>query len=252
MAQALEFSVQRSVRREIGTWEVLVADQDTAVAQMAFDDRLAQRGHPTLRFFRWKTPALSLGYKQSPPEWIMDQRVVSQGIELVERPTGGGMAFHGSDVSCSIVVPSVYGKSLREIMETVCESVTHACQSLGIPVRWTQDVRQAKRLVYCLTEPSPYAVLVDGRKVCGFAVRRYRESLLIQGSLLMRSLPMALWRVIPPPVQQALQTEAVSLEEALGEPLADAELMARIVRTWRQVWEIPCFWTKLREGEHAV
>ena len=221
----------------IDSWQILMAEQESAREQMAMDERLAQQARPTFRLFRWHTPALSLGFKQPIPHWVDRARLASYRLELVERPTGGGIAVHGSDLSCSVVVPRHSGFSLRALMELVCESLTNGVRTFGIDVQWRRDLECSSPITYCLTEDSPYALMVGDRKLCGLAIRRYQASWLIQGSMLVRELPEVFRPVMPAGVSEAFQTRAIPLEEAVGHPVVDEELITSMSGAWRTTWE---------------
>ena len=246
------------------SWRILQYDAPTALEQMAVDEQLAKEAQPTLRLFRWSRPALSLGFKQPMPAWMEREKLASHGVELVERPTAGGIAIHGSDLSCSVVVPHETGVTLRTLMQSVCETLANAVHACNVECQWRCDVRASHRIDYCLTEESPYAIMVGGatpvsswhhplplrgatsrisvnagtslrgeRKLCGLALRRYPASWLVQGSLLMRPLPTVFARVMPREIVEAFQTRAISLEEATGRPILDDELTTRIMEIWQ-------------------
>lgn len=217
-----------------GLWRVLVHDEPTAAAQMAFDEGLAVEGVPTLRLFRWHTPALSWGYRQRPPSWVEASTCATYGVELVERPTGGGMAVHGSDVSCSVAVPRT-GARLRPLLERLCEGVTRACRAFHVEAQWDTEASPTSPIAYCLTQVSPYAVTVAGRKVCGFAVRAYAASWLIQGSLLVHQIPEAIRALMPDSVRHGYETRAMCLEDAAGGRLEDSNVLREVSHAVRYV-----------------
>ncbi len=225
-------------------WRVLLDGPRPAAAQMTFDERLICLGVPTVRFFTWHPPAVSLGFKQPPPEWLTPSQWSAQGLELVERPTGGGMAFHGSDVSLSIVVPRASAVPLELIMRTVCQSAVQVCRAFGAEAHALMDVQTEGRITYCLTQPSPYAVLIGARKVAGFAVRRYPDGWLIQGSLLVRRLPGLLARALPSDLLQRVEREASPLCFFGG--VSERE----IARHWADRWV--AWWEKTLQVEEAV
>ena len=219
-------------------WDIMVADGATAAAQMAIDEELVRIGRPVFRLFRWARPALSLGWRQSVPDWIDPVSLSSHGIELVERPTGGGVAVHGSDLSYSIALPHVPGLRLHDLLRRVCESLTHAGRAFGIRVTWCSEIAHPRRLDHCLTDPSPYAIMVTEQKLGGLAVRRYPAAWLIQGSLLVRQLPTVFARLMPSTLYQAFQARAVALEAAAGRPVADEELIDAMIEAWRATWRL--------------
>ncbi len=221
-------------------WRVLMDGPVPAVEQMAFDGRLAHEARLTVRFFRWEPPAVSVGRKQLSPDWLKTPMWCSSGMEVVERPTGGGIAFHGSDLSLAVIVPRVVvGLSLDALMSTVCQSAIKLCDTYASEAEAVLDAERAGRITYCLLDPSPYAVFVDGRKIAGFALRRYQESWLIQGSLLIGPLPEPLTQAMPGAVQCQLQERAVSLAEAAGTALRVEDVMNRWAAHWAEWWAAP-------------
>ena len=228
-------------RQAVDAWQIVVADQDSAAAQMAMDEALARVARATFRLFRWQRPAVSLGFKQRPPAWVEPGALARHGIEVVERPTGGGIAFHGSDLSYSVVVPRQQSMPLAELMAGIAQVLSEAVSRFNIEAEWVGgDVgpRQSRGIAYCLTEPSPYALMVAGRKLCGLAIRRYQTSWLIQGSLLVGALPAAFAQVMPAEVFEAFQARAITLQEAASRTITDEELIAALVQAWRTTWRV--------------
>lgn len=205
-------------------WALVRREADTAAEQMAIDERLAAQAQRTVRLFRWRRPAVSLGRRQSVPSWVNESSLAAHGIELVERPTGGGIALHGSDLSFSVVAPLSPGWGIDALMEMIASSLGRALRTMGVWMEWSAEADSATRITYCLTELSPYALMVGTRKLGGMAIRRTRTSWLIQGSILIRTLPQVFKTVMPAHVHRAFETRAVSLEEACGDSVEDATL----------------------------
>src|SRR5439155_25532280 len=70
---------------------------------MAIDEALLETARAvSIRFYRWKLPALSFGYfgKFADVAEYVNER------DLVRRWTGGGIVFHGDDLTYSIVIPA--------------------------------------------------------------------------------------------------------------------------------------------------
>lgn len=224
--------------RLIGPWTVLVAERESARDQMALDEELAAQARPTFRLFRWAHPAVSTGRRQTPPDWAEAGRLRQYGVAAVQRPTGGALAVHGSDLSCSVVVPRHPAVGLEGLMALVACAVSGAARAFGIPARWLGRVPAPTggEADCCLADTSPYAVMAGGRKLCGFAVRRLPQSWLIQGSLLVRELPSVFQDVMPADVHAQFAARAVSLEAAAGRPVTDEELVTRTIQAWAGAW----------------
>jgi len=221
------------------TWRILIDHGRSAAEQMACDERLAYEPIPTVRFFTWDPPTLSLGWKQPAPEWLVPPRWAAAGLGLVERPTGGGIACHGSDLSLAVVVPRAWGLPLETVMRAICESAGMLCRTYGAESSALLDAPGARRVTYCVAETSPYAVTVGGRKAAGFALRRYPQAWLVQGSVLVHSLPRALTDAMPPRLVQQLKGRAAPLAEVVATPIAEGE----VARRWAEHW--PSWWDRL-------
>ncbi|MBI3011469.1 MAG: hypothetical protein HYY58_03125 [Candidatus Omnitrophica bacterium] len=217
-------------------WRIFIDGRRSAAEHMAFDERLAEDARPLVRFFTWDPAALSLGWKQPPPEWLEVSRWRAAGLELVERPTGGGIAFHGSDVSIAVTVPRALDLPPKTLMDAVCESAVGLCGSLGIQARSLLEDWGEGRITYCLTQPSPYAVFLGERKVAGFALRRYPNSWLIQGSLLVRPLPPALAQAIPGDVAEEVRARAVPLSEVAATRVDEGAVIEWWAEHWSRWW----------------
>ena len=204
---------------------------------MARDQELAEEPTPTVRFFRWNPPAVSWGWKQPIPDWLAATLRSRGSIEGVERPTGGGAAFHGSDVSISVVVPRSPRVPVRALMDAICRSAARLCESYGIRAGSAPEGPSAGRIQICLTEPSPYAVFIGARKVAGFALRRYPQAWLVQGSLLVCPLPEPLAAAIPLGVQEPLQRRAIPLSDAARSPLTEHAVAERWAASWSAWWD---------------
>ncbi len=75
----------------------------SAAMNMAIDEALLESARvPSVRFYRWQSPALSFGYFGR----FADVADYADERDLVRRWTGGGIVFHGEDLTYSIVIPA--------------------------------------------------------------------------------------------------------------------------------------------------
>jgi len=171
-----------------GTLEVFRdIDSRRAALNMAIDEALLETAtQPTIRFYRWDHPALSFGYFGKFDEVEKEKR------DLVRRWTGGGIVFHGDDLTYSIVIPvndSAFGESSMSIYEKVHRAIQVTVGSgaelegrdaaLRRPRTSQRDVPTNQ----CFANPVRADVLLNGEKVAGAAQRRTRRGLLQQGSI---------------------------------------------------------------------
>ena len=165
----------------------------SASMNMAVDEALLEHAAaPSIRFYRWHSPALSFGYFGK----FADVAAYALARDLVRRWTGGGIVFHGEDLTFSIVIPASYtafGESSISIYERIHDALCRVLNALGQPAVVTGGVtgpgRFAKEAAVsaggynCFANPVHADVMIDGRKVAGAAQRRTRCGWLQQGSL---------------------------------------------------------------------
>jgi len=104
-----------------------------------------------------------------------------------QRMTGGGILFHGNDISYSLVLPTSYVKNLsvKESYELICGFLISFYRSLGLNPVYAKDVQDIDLLKsdYCQEGYEPYDILVEGKKVGGNAQRRSKNAIFQHGSI---------------------------------------------------------------------
>ena len=169
----------------------------SAAINMAIDEALLEGiTVPAVRFYRWQSPALSFGYFGR----FADVAKYQGNRDLVRRWTGGGIVFHGEDLTYSILIPAndaafaessmwIYEKIHRALCAALGETGQHAVVAGGDdPDRFSAAVAPRRAGISnagynCFTTPVRADVMIDGRKVAGAAQRRTRRGLLQQGSI---------------------------------------------------------------------
>jgi lipoate-protein ligase A len=195
-----------------------------AAINMAIDETLLETAKiPSIRFYRWDSPALSFGYFGK----FADVADYAAERDLVRRWTGGGIVFHGYDLTYSIIIPAHDGmfaessafiyaaihSALRDALNsdgqraelapaaeatvTDCESSSGAdagynpssCSHAPVArptARWPAcDGPQGRGYSrhLCFANPVSADVMIESRKIAGAAQRRTRAGLLHQGSI---------------------------------------------------------------------
>ena len=93
---------------------------------------------PTLRFYGWDPPALSVGYFQNVAREVDRAACESIGVDVVRRPTGGRAVLHDVEVTYSLVVPEenpVIPKGITESYRAISEGMVHGLLRLGLDAR---------------------------------------------------------------------------------------------------------------------
>jgi lipoyl(octanoyl) transferase len=161
----------------------------SAAMNMALDEALLETlVVPTIRFYRWCSPALSFGYFGK----FFDVAIYAAQRDLVRRWTGGGIVFHGNDLTYSIVIPAsdpVFDESSIAVYEKIhsalCAALAGHDQGAELATV-ASHLRAGDRGLLennCFANPVRADVMMDGRKIAGAAQRRTRRGLLQQGSI---------------------------------------------------------------------
>src|SRR6202022_2425224 len=90
-------------------WRLLLDPPATGAWNMAVDEVLLDgvavgSAPPSLRFYEWAPPCLSLGYFQ-PFEVVDVDGCRSLGVDVVRRPTGGRAILHDRELTYSVALP---------------------------------------------------------------------------------------------------------------------------------------------------
>ena len=154
----------------------------TPHGQMAVDEALLRLARcPVVRFYRWASPAITFGYAQR----YADVRASAGALPAIRRWTGGGMVFHGEDLTMALAVPASHdfcrlqtGMIYQQIHRALLDAVVEICPDARLAT--SEDSRPGAA---CFQSPVLNDILHGGRKICGGALRRGRNGLLYQGSL---------------------------------------------------------------------
>ena len=161
----------------------------SAAMNMAIDEALLECvTAPAIRFYRWQSPALSFGYFGR----FADVASYQRERDLVRRWTGGGIVFHGEDLTYSLVVPanhaafhqpstSIYEKIHQALRDALSETGQRAVVVAGADRDKVTDLNGPG--YSCFENPVRADVMINGRKIAGAAQRRTRRGLLQQGSI---------------------------------------------------------------------
>ena len=158
-----------------------------AALNMAMDEAFLESATtPTLRYYRWKQPALSFGYFGS----FADVAEQHEHREIVRRWTGGGIVPHGNDFTYSAFIPKAHpllARSSLEIYALFHDAICRALARSGLSATLAPSVTP-KVSEHCFANPVRADVLCEGQKIAGAAHRRSRLGLLHQGSIQLPTL----------------------------------------------------------------
>jgi len=187
-----------------GTFWEFIVDQlrlllDKACAgheNMAIDEAILKAvgralAPPTLRFYRWLAPTISLGHFQKYSE-LAGLAEPFRELAVVRRVTGGGAILHDAELTYSLILPAnhplVINRAPGDLYSLVHRRLITVLSSLSLPVelrRGPKPTSQQRGPFFCFERANPSDVMANGRKIAGSAQRRTLKSLLQHGSLML-------------------------------------------------------------------
>jgi lipoate-protein ligase A len=213
-----------------GAWNMAC---DAALFAAAERDGMA----PTLRFFGWDPPAVSLGYNQRDPSATEAAVLRARQVDWVRRPTGGRAVYHagpGGELTYSVVAPIAapgFAGGLADAYRRIHTAIATGLARLGAavelaPLRVTRKPRSPHERIRptsrraCFAATVPWEIETEGRKLVGSAQRRCRRAFLQHGSIPLagdQALLNEVWPGSLEPERTATVSSAVGRSVAFGE-----------------------------------
>jgi lipoate-protein ligase A len=238
-------------------WRLIKSGFATGATNMAVDEAVAAavaagEQPPTLRFYGWEPPAVSLGYHQQLDEGIDRAAVAERGYDIVRRPTGGRAILHADELTYSFCILQNQikgGQSTMKSYREISRGIIAGLELLGAAVSMgadedgpgpnfsgqdtyaTEGADAAKPI--CFAKTARCDLQAAGRKVVGSAQVRRDGGILQHGSIPITIDLEDQVAVMPGSdgrmARQVLAGAAMSVSELLGREIAYEELRDAIV-----------------------
>ena len=262
-------------------WRLIKDGYHTGFMNMAIDEAImiAHREGlvpPTIRFYQWSPPAVSLGYFQDLKKEIDVDVCKNLGIDIVRRPTGGKAVLHDKELTYSFIIREnhpLVNNSILETYKKISGGMIRGLSYLGItaeivplreklkseslPKGEKSETHHSDFKSICFSVPSQYEVQVEGKKIVGSAQVRKREIVLQHGSLLIELEKDKLFSVFNFPsaqIRERFKTRfnATSLEEILKRKINFSELSEILPRGFEEEFGVRLVEGKLTEQEEKI
>ena len=262
-------------------WRLIKDGYHNGFMNMAIDEAImiAHREglvSPTIRFYQWSPPAVSLGYFQDLKKEIDIDACQDMGVDIVRRPTGGKAVLHDKELTYSFVIKEdhpLVNDSILETYKKISGGIIKGLSCLGVkaelvPVREklkndSLNKEKISKILHpdiksiCFSVPSQYEVQVNGKKIVGSAQVRKGGIVLQHGSLLIKLEKDKLFSVFNFPsvqVREKLKSRfnATSLEEILKKRIDFSELSEILPRGFEEEFGVKLVEGKLTEQEEKV
>ncbi len=214
------------------TWRLIVGGQADGATNMAIDEAVVTNvlegaSPPTLRFYGWSPPCLSLGRSQ--PFADVDLAACqTASVNVVRRPSGGRAILHTDELTYSVALLQTDPLAAGGILESyrrLSEGLLTGLQRLGVPAIQARSARKPTEdlSAVCFETPSDYEITVQGLKLVGSAQWRARGGVLQHGTLpLCGDITRILSYLALPGTEreaqrQTLRTRATTLDASLGQ-----------------------------------
>ncbi|MFN3396292.1 MAG: biotin/lipoate A/B protein ligase family protein [Thermodesulfovibrionales bacterium] len=176
----------------MNAWRLIDSGEGDAFYNMAIDEAIAiavMNGvvPPTLRFYGWKVPSVSLGHFQRIDDINLNY-CIENNLPVVRRPTGGRAILHGDELTYSFSARNEDGFSggLMESYSLIGNAFLEALRMLGLDAEMMQRRQKGSILTrspLCFNSTSIGEISLRGIKLIGSAQRRWKGGFLQQGSI---------------------------------------------------------------------
>lgn len=229
-----------------------------AIDEVLLEEQIANDLPPTIRFYSWAAPSLSLGYSQN-LEIVNRPACQALGISVVKRITGGKAILHWHDFTYSVVARENHPGFTGSIMDTyqmISKALAGGLKYLGVDFEVFTELENRDSGGACFSNRSPYELTAQGKKLLGSAQRRKGGAALQHGSLPIINTSRLLFQSLEFPDQgqrqQALikyQQKATSLADVLGYRPTFDEIAIAMVRGMSVAFNIAFFLDQLQAEE---
>lgn len=249
------------------TWRLIVDGEAGGATNMAADEAILNgvidgTSPPTLRFYAWYPPCLSLGRSQRLAEADL-AACRAAGVDIVRRPTGGRAILHTDELTYSVSLLQTDPRTKGGIVDgyrRLSEGFLAGLHSLGVDATQAAGQRTpaSETTAVCFETPSDYEITVAGRKLVGSAQWRARGGVLQHGTLpLCGDLARIVdYLVFSDPERSAqrrrLHLKALTMEEALGAVLPFDRVAQALAEGFAQALNLTLVPGELTPQERAL
>ena len=162
-----------------------------------------------LRTYGWDPPCVSIGRFQDPVREVVPEKLLSAGIDIVRRPTGGRAVWHESEVTYSVIARSghtLVSGTIDESLRKVASPLVRALKTIGVSADMNISDRHMSGFRIpanpCFTSHGRSEIMTpEGKKLVGSAQARTRGVFLEHGSILLRNDKPGLVDFLPPGIE---------------------------------------------------
>jgi len=226
---------------------------ENAPTQMAIDEaialgRLRYNTPNTIRLYRWKPSAVSIGYFQSIEKEVNLENCEKYGVGVIRRITGGGAVYHdyNGEITYSLVAPESDPRMPRDILESyrvICGAIVNGLRHIGIEAEF-KPVND---------------VVAGGKKISGNAQTRRHGVILQHGTILVDSDIRKMFQVlrvsdakISDKLINSVEERVTNIKKMLGPNIGFPEVHDALVKGFEETFNVELVVGELTPEEEAL
>jgi len=226
---------------------------ENAPTQMAIDEaiainRLPENNPNTIRLYRWKPSAVSIGYFQSLEKEVNLEECSRLGVDAIRRITGGGAVFHDYDgeITYSLVAPEADPKMPRDILasyQVICGAIVDGLRRRGVDAEF-KPIND---------------IAAGGKKISGNAQTRRHGVVLQHGTVLVDSDIPTMFKVlrvsdakISDKMIKAVEDRVTNVRRYLGRKVPFTEARDALVSGFEETFDVHLEPGRLTAGEERT
>ncbi|MBK5113835.1 MAG: lipoate--protein ligase family protein [Candidatus Heimdallarchaeota archaeon] len=208
----------------------------------------AHESRNTIRLYRWKPSAVSIGYFQSMNKVVNIENCKERKVDYIRRITGGGAVYHDFEgeltysVNCLDDDPRL-PRDISKIYEKICGGVVLGLEELGIDAEFKpiNDINLKS----------------NGKKISGSALTRKSGVILQHGTILRKVNVEKMFSLLVIPDEKfkakmisSAKERVSSLEDELGVAPSFKKIRQAMINGLSSVLDIELIHEKITTTEH--
>ena len=225
------------------TWRLLEIETHNAFENMAIDESILQArirnlAPNTIRFYRWKPSAVSVGRFQDLEKEVQMKNCRVRGVDVVRRITGGGTVYHDEtdEITYSVVARTddLGTGDINEVYDKIYSGLVEAVQILGVKADFNRG-----------NEKTCPNLTINGKKISGSA-QAYKKGVVLQHGTLLLKLDLnemftflrVPWTANLTQVVDVAKKRHTSLEEQLHKNVNSGEAAEALITGFEKALDI--------------
>ncbi|MCD6232081.1 lipoate--protein ligase family protein [Candidatus Aerophobetes bacterium] len=174
-------------------WRLINFQASDAYTNMAIDEAIFLMREklslpPTLRFYSWQPPAISIGYFQKANDSLLNKYKIKK-IIFVRRFTGGGAILHKDEITYSLTCSLDHFPLFKDVIKAqriIHRAIILGLKNIGLNAKLSEKENKPDDY-FCFAKPTSFDVVKEEKKIAGSAQRRKNKSFFQHGSILLNN-----------------------------------------------------------------